>query len=472
MSFWTEIHWSEGMFLRPHHLQAGQRWLEGLVRTGLDSVRPFAWGFVDLQVAPEPLENFTLRLDACTVRLKDGTWVKIPENTIVAPLNVQDALEAAQGPVDVHLGIPQIQEVRANAVSLEQPELTEGTPRFEPQPITRRDENTGENPQTMYVRRMRGRLFVAGQDMTGYETVRIGAVKRTDRPGALPELDELGAGPLLAIQAHAGLSAMVASVADQIEAKDEVLAREAREHRMMFTDGVATNTEHLLKLHALNESRAQFKAMLQCPLLHPYDVFVAMSRLVGHLSVFHDELVPGPLPVYDHDHPGQALTRLRTKIEILLEAMRPMAYVERRFVRKRDAQNREGLEAELDRRWIDENLELFVALRSDEMEIQELEQHVYARLNLKLASPTRAPRIANIAVRGLRLEIKAVPAGTLPRRQGLHYFKINKTIGPDRTDYWRECEQERGIRVSIQEGQLAAFEEFQPTLYVVLKARQ
>ena len=21
MAFWTEIHWSEGMFLRPHHLQ-------------------------------------------------------------------------------------------------------------------------------------------------------------------------------------------------------------------------------------------------------------------------------------------------------------------------------------------------------------------------------------------------------------------------------------------------------------------
>jgi len=75
-------------------------------------------------------------------------------------------------------------------------------------------------------------------------------------------------------------------------------------------------------------------------------------------------------------------------------------------------------------------------------------------------------------VRGLRLEIKAVPAGTLPRRAGLHYFKINKTIGQDRTDYWRECEQERGIRVSIQEGQLAEIEKFLPTLYVILKERQ
>ena len=83
----------------------------------------------------------------------------------------------------------------------------------------------------------------------------------------------------------------------------------------------------------------------------------------------------------------------------------------------------------------------------------------------------RAPRIANIAVRGLKLEIKQVPAGTLPRRHGLHYFRVSKTVGPDRIDYWKECEDERGIRVTIQEGQLAAFEEFKPSLYVVTQKR-
>ena len=80
-------------------------------------------------------------------------------------------------------------------------------------------------------------------------------------------------------------------------------------------------------------------------------------------------------------------------------------------------------------------------------------------------------RIAKIAVRGLRMQVKSVPAGTLPRRQGLHYFKVDKTIGSDRTDYWRECEQERGIRIGIQEGQMVEFEGYQPTLYVILKER-
>lgn len=276
---------------------------------------------------------------------------------------------------------------------------------------------------------------------------------------------------MLAIQAHAGLSAIIRSLSDQIEAKDKILAKEAREHHMLFTDGVAANMEHLLKVHVLNEVRAHLKALLQCPLLHPYDVFVVLSRLIGHLSVFHDELVPSSLPSYDHDRPGLGFEQLHRRIVILLDAMRPVSYVERKFSRKKDARNREGLEVELDRSWIDESLEMFVGLQSNEMDINELERFIYHKLNLKLASPTRAPRIANIAVRGLRLEIKSVPPGTLPRRQELHYFKINKTMGPDHTDYWRECKQERGIRVSIQEGQLATFEQFAPTLFVITKER-
>ncbi|MEP0841085.1 MAG: type VI secretion system baseplate subunit TssK [Phycisphaerae bacterium] len=471
MSFWTEIHWSEGMFLRPHHLQAAQRWLETVLRAGLDAVRPFAWGFTELHIAKEPLENFTLRLDRCDCRMKDGTWVRIPENTDVEPLDFKKAMEGGDGSVDVYLGIPQMQEVRANSVSLENPEETRGSPRYAPQAVTRRDENTGSNPQTLYVRKMRARLFVGGEDMSGYEVVRIGRVKRSDRPGALPELDPVACGPVLALQASAGLSAMITSLTDQVEAKDEVMAREAREHQMRFDDGVLSNMEHLLKLHALNESRGHLKALLQCPLLHPYDVFTAFARLVGHLSVFHEDLVPGSLPVYDHDHPGVGLEQLQSRITLLLDAMRPGNYAKRDFVRKKDKFGRDGLEVELDRKWIDENLEMFFALTDADREAADLEKYIKSTFNLKLASPSRAPGLDKVAVRGLGWSIKSVPAGTLPRRQGLHYFKVDKTIGVERTDFWRECEQERGIRMSATQEQLVSIEKFKPTLYVILKGR-
>lgn len=459
------------MFLRPHHLQTGQRYLETITRTALDGTRAFAWGFLGFRIAEEPLENFTLRLDGCTARFKDGTWAQVPDNTKVGPLNFQDALEANGGQVDLYFGIPSMQEVRANAVSLQEPDRDQGTPRYEPYTVIRRDENTGQNPQSVYVRHMRGRLFTADEDMTGYEVLPLGRIRRSDRPGAIPEMDLLGAGPLLTAQADAGLSGLINSLTDQVEAKNEVLAREAREHRMMFTDGVASNLEHLLKLHTLNESRAHLRALQQCPVLHPYDLFVVFCRLIGHLSVFHDDLVPGALPAYIHDRPGETFDQVRRRLEVLLEAMRPGAYAERRFERRKDAQGREGLSVELDRGWIDENLEMYVGLRTEDMDIHELQRFIQSRLNFKLASPSRAPKITNIAVSGLKFDVRSVPAGTLPRRPGLHYFKIDKTIGSDRTDYWKECEQERGIRISIQEGQLNALEEFAPTLYIIMKGR-
>jgi len=460
------------MFLRPHQLQASQRWVETIVSGGFNALRPFGWGFLKLGIAQEPLENFTLRLDECIVRMKDGTWVHVPENTEVEPLDFQDQLDQTEGPLEVLLGIPQLQEVRANSVPLEDPERVSGTPRYEPVAVVRRDENTGENPQTVYVRRKRGKLFTAGDDSTGYDVVRIGAIVKSDRPGAIPELDPMRCGPVLAIQSDAGLARFVKSLADQIEAKNEVMGKEAREHRMLFTDGMPANTEHLLKLHALNETRAQFRAMLQSPLLHPYDIFVTLARLIGQLSVFQDELVPPQLPLYDHDEPGASLYQLHKHIETMLDGLRPMAYVERRFSRQKDPRGHEGLEVALDRAWVDDDLEMYVGLHAADLDIAELERHIYSGFNFKLASPTRAPRLSNIAVRGLRLQVKSVPAGTLPRRQGLHYFRIDKTIGSDRTDFWRECEHESGIRIGIQEGQLADFEKFQPCLYVILQPRK
>lgn len=441
------------------------------MRAGFDALRPFAWGFSELQIAAEPLENFTLRLDRCDLRLKDGTWVRVPENTEVEPLNFKKAMEASAN-VDVFLGIPHMQDVRANSVSLEDPTQTTGSPRYEPHPVTRRDENTGTNPQTIYIRKMRARLFVAGEDMGGYEIVRVGRVRRTDRPGALPELDDLACGPVLAVQASHGLSAMITALADQVQAKDDNMAEEAAQHNMEFTDGVANNMEHLIKLHVLNESRAHLRALLQCPLLHPYDVFVLFARLMGHLSIFNPEgRAPIALPAYDHDHPGEALDQLRARIEYLLQVIAGRDYAMRAFSHKVDKLGHDGLEIELERKWIEENLEMFLGLTDPTRDAAELERYIKTTFNLKLASPSQAPDIHLKAVRGLGWTAKAPPAGTLPRRQGLHYYRIEKTVGADRIDYWAGAEKERAIRMSPPPKDVVKVEDFKPTLFVILRGR-
>lgn len=470
MTLWTEVHWHEGMFLRPHHLQAAERRLATLLRATLDSACAFGWGFVELELAAEPLQTHTLRIDRCQARLKDGTWVSVPENTEVAPLNFEAALDAGGGAVELLFGVPQMQAVRPNSISLENPEQNLSiAPRYEPVPVTRRDENTGENPQTLYVRRMRGKLFAAGEDTTGYEILRLCRVRRSGGPGALPELDEEGAGPLLALQVDARLGRLIKSLADEIEARGETVARNARERRMAFTDGAPAHLDQLMKLHALNATHAEVRALVQSPLLHPFNVFVTLSRLMGHLSVFDpDRMMPADIPRYDHDRPAQTLMALGRELRALLTRVAGDAPEIRPFVRKTDVRGHPGLEVELEREWVDQGLEMYVGFVDEEREPEEFDRWLQSTFNMKLASPKRAPTLAQHNLAGLRYRLRTVIPPGLAHRRGLHYFRIER-MGTDRTDHWQECREERGIRMSLTEGQLGPMERLQPTLYVILK---
>ena len=50
MSWYSKVVWSEGLFLRPHHLQQNDRYLEHLVEKRVRHVTPYPWGFSQLEI--------------------------------------------------------------------------------------------------------------------------------------------------------------------------------------------------------------------------------------------------------------------------------------------------------------------------------------------------------------------------------------------------------------------------------------
>lgn len=470
MSFWSAVHWHEGMLMRPHHLQAERRSLETLLFQQLRVTRPFAWGVLEMKVSEPALENFIFRLDECRLMLKDGTWVCIPDNASVAELNIQKELESAAS-VEVLFGIPSYNEARANAISLTNPQMTRDNPRFDSKPHDLRDENTGENRQQLRLRRLRGRLFTNADEAIGYDTIRLGAVRRSDKVGAIPEFVPELVGPALAIQGVPALNRLFAVLVDQIEGKGDVLAAEALESRMGFGDGVSSNVEHLMKVHTVNCVRTRLRALSAAPLLHPYDAFVELMTVAGWLSIFDSTTIkPDVVPIYDHDQPGVALSAARDRIVFLLDSLRPVNYALAPFARSKNADGREDLAVELKPSWLADQCDMYIALESGEFDSSEaLLKHIYSKFDMKLASPRRAPRLDTQGIRGLTLRVKTVRPGTLPRRSGLHYFWIDRTTtsGVAAVDYWRECENERGIWLTTREGQREEIEKFRPSLYVI-----
>ena len=50
MSWYSKVLWSEGLFLRPHHLQQSDRYVEHFVERRVGQMTPYPWGFSSLEI--------------------------------------------------------------------------------------------------------------------------------------------------------------------------------------------------------------------------------------------------------------------------------------------------------------------------------------------------------------------------------------------------------------------------------------
>src|SRR5690606_28224647 len=73
MAVQKKVIWSEGMFLRPHHFQQQERYLEHQARIRSECVDGIAWGFRKLVLDDEALASGALALKEASGVFPDGT---------------------------------------------------------------------------------------------------------------------------------------------------------------------------------------------------------------------------------------------------------------------------------------------------------------------------------------------------------------------------------------------------------------
>src|SRR5687768_9954108 len=108
------VHWHEGMFLRPHHLQTAQRQHDHVLARNDKWSTHYNWGLRSIDLDPEGLANYRLVIRALAARLRDGATLAIPEDGLLPAIDLKPAFEEA-GAVTVYLAVPQLHLGRANA---------------------------------------------------------------------------------------------------------------------------------------------------------------------------------------------------------------------------------------------------------------------------------------------------------------------------------------------------------------------
>src|ERR1700752_93852 len=85
MSWYSKVLWSEGLFLRPHHLQQNDRYVEHLIESRVRQVTPYPWGFTQLEIDHDLAQQSKFAVRRASGVMPDGTPFDIPADSPIPP---------------------------------------------------------------------------------------------------------------------------------------------------------------------------------------------------------------------------------------------------------------------------------------------------------------------------------------------------------------------------------------------------
>ena len=434
------LHWHEGLFFRPHHLQAADRYTARLVDQNARYAQWYAWGYRRCDVDVQHLAGFRFVVRELEARFRDGTVVRLPDD---APLPDVDLKPAFLGrtALDLYLAIPVTRPGQPNVAA---PSVTNPT-RFRTTRLKVPDENTGVNEQEMVFRTPEVRVLTGDDDRSGYELLPLARLKRADRPEATPELDHTFIPPVLACDCWPVLQQRILQdVYSRLNKKIEVVAGQVTSRGISFDSHSPGDARRMHQLDRMNEGYAVLGHTAFVPGVHPIDAFVELTRLVGQLSVFGRDARPPALPRYDHDDLGTGFWKLKQYLDDLLNQVEDPAYDERPFVGS-GLQMRVTLEPQ----WLESGWMMYLGVRSNVTQEECVRMLLRPeRLGMKIGSSDRVETIFTRGQEGLRFTHAPRPPRDLPAAPNLTYFEVSRESS---TNEWAQVQKMKTLAVRIQE---------------------
>src|SRR5688572_24387169 len=113
-----QVHWHEGLFLQPQHLQWMQRQATEAAADRLRMSWAYPYGVVESRLSGDALENMLVRFDRLRVVMPSGVEVNFPEAAEIPPLDIKKVFEGSTQAFTVSLGVPLWYPSRGNSIEL------------------------------------------------------------------------------------------------------------------------------------------------------------------------------------------------------------------------------------------------------------------------------------------------------------------------------------------------------------------
>ena len=447
-----QVHWHEGLFLLPHHLQRLQRSL------GEDhwAERRLSWahsyGLVEARLSNDDLENMRIRFDHLHAIMPSGEEVRFPRDAELPAVDIKQAFES-RGRFVVYLGLPLWFDARANCVSPGQTVDARAKILYRVVETEVADENTGENAKAMLQRRLNARLLLEDDDRSDLEVIPLLRVTRAAGEGVgLPQQDPEFVGPCLVLNGSATLRELVRDLSSQVLASRQELVVQVTRGGFSIDTMRGIQFEQIMRLRTLNRYGARLEALIETSNVAPFEVYVLLRELMGELAALHPDRDLFETAPYNHDNPYPVFSELAAKIRQLLRGSVAPSFLKAPFTDINGL-----LSAMLTEEHLQRPTDYFLGIRTKE-DPRTLARLVEDADRFKLMPQSLASR----AIRGVVLKEERFPPLELPAQSGLYFFRL---LRGESSRSWQQIQVEK-VAVVRWTGNESA--DYDITLYMAL----
>ena len=404
MKILRPLRWSEGLFLRPHHFQHLDLYLESREINRLLAFESCGWGLERLGLDENALANFSFKIDTLRAVLPEGTLIDVPENARVDGRSFEALMTEVGKPMDVWLGVRARDERGPH--TLQSGGGAAADARFLPAEEEIYDVDVGRNPVPAERLHYNLRVFFGDEPTEGYEAMPLARLVRTGDTGRPVRADNAFAPPCMAVAASPVLHDAARSVVERLS----VVLRDLGQARG------GNDPDPLILYYGLSGSLPVLKEMVQEGAVHPRRLYHELARLAGALFYRDKEgRSAEEIPAYSHREPAPVFLRLQQLITELTELVIQRAYRRCPMEREEDLY-RVALPAEAKQ----PGTRFFLEVEADDS-LQRVPMLIMAA---KASNPGRIETLRSHALPGVPTEPQSGPPQQLPPGQSGTYFRL------------------------------------------------
>jgi type VI secretion system ImpJ/VasE family protein len=412
-----EIHWHEGLFLQPHHLQRMQKSIHDQFCAERKLAWAYPYGLIEARLSRDELENKRIRFDRLRAVMPSGRVVDYPDNAELPSLDIKQALDKSVGGFKLFLGVPLWQNARANTFKAGAEADSRAKLLYRVGEMECTDENTGENPKPVQVRKINSRFMFEQEDTADMELLPLMRVVRaTGEDVGLPRQDPEYVPPCFVLSGSPVLRELVRDLSSQVEASRKELVVQMARGGFSLDQMRGVQFEQMSRLRTLNQYSGRLPSLVLAPNVTPFEFYLELRGLLGELAALHPDRDEFEVVPYDHDNPLPVFRELSTKIRSHLRGAVAPSFLKVSF---KDVSG--ILTAALAPEHLTQPNAYFLGIRT-KLDATVLGRYVEDGDKFKLMPQSLATR----AIRGLTLKEERHPPLELPAQSDLHYFRLDR----------------------------------------------